>query len=93
MVLNNLNMRKGTNMPVAKLKNNQRYVIFAGPQQPGEPGTRYVSDDGTSTEYRSSATKFFTATEAIALAERNKIIFSALISVGREDFTDFELSR
>jgi hypothetical protein len=78
---------------MAKLKNNQRYVIIAGPQQHGGPGTRSFSDDGTSTEYRSKAAKFFAATEGIAFAERNNIIFSALISVGLEDFTDFELSR
>ena len=78
---------------MARLKKNQRYVIFAGPQQHGGLGTRYFSDDGTSTEYRSKAAKFFAATDAIAFAERNNIFFSALIYVGLEDFTDFELSR
>ena len=77
---------------MARLKKNQRCVIFDGPQQHEGPGTRYFSDDGTSTENRSNAAKFFTATEAIAFAERNKIFFSALIYVGLEDFTDFELS-
>ena len=76
-----------------KIKEKPAYVIFDRPQQHGGPGTRYFSDDGTSTEYRSNAAKFFTATETIAFAERNKIIFSALIYVGLEYFTDFELSR
>ena len=55
-------------MRCQKLKKNQRYVIFDGPQQHGRPGTRYFSEDGTSTEYRYKAAEFFTATDAIDFA-------------------------
>jgi len=74
-----------------KLKKNQRYVIFDGPQQHGRPGTHYFSEDGTSTEYRYKAAKFFTATDAIDFAKFNTISLEGLNSIGIEDFTDFDL--
>lgn len=78
---------------MARSRKNKRYVIFDGPQQRGGPGTRYFSDDGTSTEYRSKAAKFFTATDAIDFAKRYNILIDALHYIGIEDFTDFDLSR
>jgi hypothetical protein len=73
------------------LKKTQRYVIFDGPQQHGRPGTRYFANDGTSTEYKYKAAKFFTAIEAIDFAARQTIPLDELHSVGIEDFTDFDL--
>jgi hypothetical protein len=36
-------------------KRNTMFVIFAGPQQHGRPGTRYIAKDGTKTERISQA--------------------------------------
>jgi hypothetical protein len=73
------------------LKENQRFVIFDGPQQQGGLGTHYFSKDGTSTEFRSIAAKFFTAPDALDFAQRSNISIDALHSIGIEDFTDFDL--
>jgi len=35
------------------------FVIFAGPQQHGRPGTWYIAKDGTKTEIVSQAAKFY----------------------------------
>lgn len=75
------------------LKKNQRYVIFDGPEQRKGPGTRYIAEDGTSTDLRSHAAKFFTPTDARTFAERKSIILAELVHIGIEDFTDFDLSR
>ncbi|MEO7862291.1 MAG: hypothetical protein ABIU05_18040 [Nitrospirales bacterium] len=74
-----------------ELKKNQRYVIFDGPQRHGGPGTRYFCEDGTSTELRSKAVKFFIATDAMDFATREPIPLDGLNSIGIEDFTDFDL--
>ena len=68
------------------------YVIFDGPQQHGGPGTRYVAKDGTTTEHKSRAATFGTATEAKAFAkEKGLSLDGASQYLGREDFTDGEL--
>lgn len=76
---------------MAGLKENQRFVIFDGPERRGGQGTRYFSKDGTSTEYRSKAAKFFTATDTIKFATLKTIRLDGLNSVGKEDFTGFDL--
>jgi len=42
-------------------------VIFAGPQQHGRPGTRYIAKDGTKTEIISQAAKFYSFADALSL--------------------------
>ena len=72
---------------------NQRYVIFDGPVQHGGPGTRYFSDDGTSTDHLDKAAKFFTASDAFAFAHKQNIRLDALHRVEIVDIADFELNR
>jgi hypothetical protein len=62
------------------LDKNQRYVIFDGPKQHGGLGSCYFSEDGTSTEHRHQAAKFFTITEAKYFATRKTI------PLGQEQF-------
>ena len=69
------------------------YVIFAGPQQFGRPGTSYFAEDGKRTEIRSQAAKFYTLTEAQEFAKRMNIELTAITYIGQEDFTDFEIQR
>ena len=78
---------------MAGLTKHQRYVIFDGPQQHEGPGTRYFSNDGTSTAYRSKAAQFFTAPDAIDFAKRHNIPIDAFHYIGVEAFTDFEMGR
>lgn len=78
---------------MAGLLDNQRYVIFDGPQRFKAPGTRYFAPDGTSTEYRSKAAKFFTGTEALDFAKRFNIVLGAMHYIVIEDFTDFDLRK
>jgi hypothetical protein len=76
---------------MATLLENQRYVIFDGPQQFKAPGTRYFASDGTSTELKSNAAKFFTTTDAIVFAKHRNIQIDEPNSIGIEDFTDSQL--
>jgi hypothetical protein len=77
---------------MAELLENQRYVIFDGPQQYKAPGTRYFAPDGTSTESKSKAAKFFTATDAIVFAKHHNIQIDEPNSIGIEDFIDIQLA-
>ena len=74
------------------LLDHQRYVIFDGPQQFKAPGTRYFAADGTSTESKSKAAKFFTTTDAIVFAKHHSIEIDEPNSIGIEDFTDLQLA-
>ena len=74
-----------------ELRGNQRYVIFDGLQEHGRPGTHYFAKDGTSTEYKYKAAKFFTWTEARDFAALESIPLDARNSIGIEDFTDLDL--
>lgn len=77
---------------MAELLENQRYVIFDGPQRFKAPGTRYFDPDGTPTESKSKAAKFFTITDAIVFAKHQKIPLDGRNSIGREDFTAIQLA-
>ena len=68
-------------------------MIFSGPVQHGGLGTRYFSDDGTSTDHLHKAVKFFTAREAFDFAHKKNIVLDALHRVAIVDITDFELNR
>jgi hypothetical protein len=74
------------------LLDRQRYVIFEGPQQYNAPGTRYFASDGTSTDSKFRAAKFFTTTDAIVFAKHHNIQIDEPNSIGIEDFTDIQLA-
>ena len=67
------------------------FVIFAGPQQHGRPGTQYIAEDGRRTGIKARAAKFYSFTEAKEFAKQKNIELTALIYIGQEDFTDFEI--
>ena len=77
---------------MAGLLDRQRYVIFEGPQQYKAPGTRYFASDGTSTDSKFRAAKFFTTTDAIVFSKRHNIQIDENNSIGIEDFTDLQLA-
>jgi hypothetical protein len=67
------------------------FVIFSGPQQFGRPGTHYIAKDGTRTEIRSHAAKFYSFTAAQEFAKRKNIELTDIRYIGQEDFTNFEI--
>jgi hypothetical protein len=68
------------------------WVIFAGPQQFKAPGTRYTASDGTVTDIKSKAKKFYGPQEAKEFAEEKHIDLSkGTRYIGQDDFTDFEI--
>ena len=67
------------------------FVIFARPQQHGRPGTLYIAKDGTRTERKFRAAKFYSFEDAKDFAKDKKIKLTALTYIGQEDFTDFEI--
>ncbi|CBE68069.1 protein of unknown function [Candidatus Methylomirabilis oxygeniifera] len=72
-------------------KRKTLFVIFAGPQQHGGPGTCYIAQDGTITGIRSRAAKFYSFAEAERFAKARNITLSAITYIGQEGFTDFEI--
>lgn len=76
---------------MAKKKRTTLFVIFAAPQMRSGPGTLYIARDGTTTEHRSHAANFHTATEATRFAKEKGITLDAFTYIGQDDFTDFEL--
>ena len=75
------------------LGKKQRYVIFDGPQQHKAPGTRYIAGDGSSTDIRAKAARFYSHLEARDFANEKGVVLTDFVHIGIEDFTDFELSR
>ena len=67
-------------------------MIFDGPQEYKAPGTRYFAPDGTSTESKSKAAKFFTTADAIVFAKHHNIQIDEPNSIGIEDFTAIQLA-
>jgi hypothetical protein len=67
------------------------YVIFAGPQQHGRSGTRYIAKDGTKTDLRTNAAKFYLLEDAKAFTKNMSITLTENTYIGQEDFTDFEI--
>ena len=78
---------------MAQKKKQTRFVIFAGPQQHKAPGTRYISKNGSATDLRSQAAKFYTFNDAEDFAEQHHVTLNALTYIGQEDFPEFELQR
>jgi hypothetical protein len=78
---------------MARKRRQTLFVIFSGPQQHGGPGTRYIANDGTTTDLRSYAAKFYTWEEAKKFAEGKSITLDAAMTyIGQEDFTEFEIA-
>jgi hypothetical protein len=50
-------------------KTRTLWVIFAGPEQTGKPGTRYIASDGTVTKQKQLAAKFVTYGDAEKFAQ------------------------
>lgn len=75
------------------MEKNERYVIFAGPQQHSGPGTKYISRDGSITEIRGQTARFYGFNEAAEFAKEHGIeLDGAMRYIGIEKFTDYELS-
>jgi hypothetical protein len=72
-------------------KKQTLFVIFAGPQQFGRPGTQYIAKDGSRTGIKARAAKFYSHQEAVNFAKNGKIELTAITYIGQEDFTDFEI--
>ena len=53
------------------------FVIFAGPQQHGRPGTRYIAKDGTK-KIISQAAKFYSFADAQEFAKQMNIKLTEL---------------
>jgi hypothetical protein len=74
-----------------KKKKHTAYVIFAGPQQFGGPGTQYIAEDGSRTGIKARAAKFYSHYDAVEFAKQKNIELTAITYIGQEDFTDFEM--
>ena len=72
-------------------KRKSMFVIFAGPQQHGGPGTRYITGNGQATDLKSRAAKFFSRADAQDFAEERGITLTDIKFIGQEDFTDSEM--
>jgi hypothetical protein len=58
-------------------KRETLFVIFAGPQQYGALGTRYFAKDGTRTDIKVRAAKFYSFEDAEEFAKNRNIILTA----------------
>lgn len=68
------------------------WVIFAQPQQFGGANNRFIARDGTKTESRKQAAKFYTAEAAQEFAkEKNITLDGAMMYIGQMDFPNFDL--
>jgi hypothetical protein len=81
--------------PFAKLgmaKTKQTlFVIVAGTQQQGAPGTYSIAQDSSTTMIRLKAARFYSFADAKEFAKEKHITFNALTYIGLEDFTDLEM--
>jgi hypothetical protein len=69
------------------------WVIFAGSPL-GGPGTRYIATDGSVTNSKSRAAKFYTPEGAFDFATRQGIVLNgATRYVSQDTFTETELER
>ena len=80
-------------MPRKRKKKQTLWVIFAGPQQFGGPGTQYIDKDGKPTDIRGRAAKFYTSTYVQEFAKMMNIKLTETTYIGQEDFTDFEIQQ
>ena len=65
------------------------WVIFAGREQIGMPGTRYTASDGTVTKEKKLAAKFVTYGDAEKFAQSKNIRLDGITRyIGHDDFED-----
>ena len=80
--------------PFAKLgmaKTKQTlFVIVAGPQQQGAPGTCSIAQDGSTTMIRLRAGRFYSFADAKEFAKKSGIALNGHAYIGLEDFIDSE---
>jgi hypothetical protein len=70
-------------------KTRTLWVIFAGPEQIGRPGTRYIGSDGTVTKEKKLAAKFVTYSDAEKFAQSKNIRLDGTTRyIGHDDFED-----
>ena len=68
------------------------WVIFAGPEQTGKPGTRYIASDGTVTKQKQLAAKFVTYGDAEKFAQSKNIRLDGTTRhIGHDDFEDSDI--
>ncbi|MDK2745087.1 MAG: hypothetical protein NDI90_19485 [Nitrospira sp. BO4] len=70
----------------------RRFVIFSGTKRRKSPGTRFIATDGTTTNDRVKAAKFYTLSETTAFVRENGITLSDRTSIEQEDFSEAEVS-
>ena len=75
-----------------KRKRTTMWVIFAQPQQFGGANNLFMARDGTKTESRKQAAKFYTAGAVQEFAkEKNITLDGAMTYIGQMDFSNFDL--
>ena len=67
------------------------FVIVAGTQQQGAPGTCSIARDGPTTIVRLKAARFYRFADGKEFAKEKHVTFNALAYIGLEDFTDVEM--
>jgi hypothetical protein len=73
-------------------KTRTLWVIFAGPEQTGKPGTRYIASDGTVTKQKQLAAKFVTYGDAEKFAQSKNIRLDGTTRhIGHDDFEDADI--
>jgi hypothetical protein len=79
---------------MARKKRETMWVIFARPEQRKGPGNLFVSRDGTKTESRTRAAKFYTAEAAGEFAKEKGITLDgAMRYIGQMDFSGWDLQQ
>ena len=69
------------------------WVIFAGHEKIGRPGTRYVTPEGTITHEKKLAAKFITYADAEEFAKSQNIRVDGLTRyISHDDFEDSDLA-
>lgn len=80
-------------MAKRRRKRKMMFVIFARPEQRGPgPGNEFFANDGTTTQSRDRAAKFYTAESAFEFAKQHAIALDgAMRYIAPMDFSEDEL--
>jgi hypothetical protein len=76
---------------MSQSKRQNFFVIFRGPQQHGRAGTRYYANDGTVTNIKTKAAKFYSPEDAREFAKQNNIKLTPITYIDLEDFSHSEI--
>lgn len=77
---------------MARSKKVGLYVIFFGPQNFGGPN-KYYDENGSVTDSRNEAAKFYTFEDAKEFADKMKNELSETRYIGQEDYLQSDLDR